>query len=66
LETGTPARVAATSRPATIWPRQTAGPSTLRAGCSQPLDQKLAALVEKRVVDGGAAEIDPGDDFFSG
>jgi hypothetical protein len=33
---------------------------------AQPLDQELAALVEKRVVDRGAAEIDPGDDFFSG
>lgn len=33
---------------------------------AQALDQELAALVEERVVDGGAAEIDPGDDFFSG
>jgi len=33
---------------------------------AQAVDEELAALVEERVVDRRAAEIDAGDDFFSG
>jgi hypothetical protein len=33
---------------------------------AQAVDEELPALVEKRVVDGGAAEVDASDDFFSG
>jgi len=31
---------------------------------AEPVDQELAPLVEKREVDGGATEVDAGDDFL--
>jgi hypothetical protein len=33
---------------------------------AERFDEELAALVEERVIDRGAAEVDAGDDLFGG